>query len=166
MVLARPTTARRLHQGSPITHVKNVKTRHCCCRASDATDPIGQSQQFYRGLKRYGVESDFVLYPREPHGLREQAPLDRQTGSSVVDGAFPAPIRPDRDRRRLPDSEWTTTSPMARSPSDRPVGAARLAHLVEHAQDLISPATSMAASPTSTRRPRLQYDRGELLGRF
>jgi len=33
---------------------------------------IGQSQQFYRGLKRYGVTSDFVLYPREGHGIREE----------------------------------------------------------------------------------------------
>ena len=41
----------------------------------DETDPIGQSQQFYRGLKRYGVDSEFVLYPREPHGLREEKHL-------------------------------------------------------------------------------------------
>jgi len=39
---------------------------------ADSRDPIGQSQQFYRGLKRYGVASDFVLYPREGHGIREE----------------------------------------------------------------------------------------------
>ena len=44
------------------------------------TDPIGLSQQFYHGLKRYGVDADLVLYPREPHGLREeQHLLDRLT---------------------------------------------------------------------------------------
>ena len=37
----------------------------------DVTDPIGQSQQFYRGLKRYGVESDLVLNPRETRSPRE-----------------------------------------------------------------------------------------------
>ena len=26
----------------------------------------------YRGLKRYNVPSVFVVYPMEPHGLREQ----------------------------------------------------------------------------------------------
>ena len=41
----------------------------------DVTDPIGQSQQFYRALKRYDVESDLVLYPREGHGLREEKHL-------------------------------------------------------------------------------------------
>ena len=59
-----------------MTYVKNVKTPTLLLQGEDdTTDPIGQSQQFYRGLKRYGVESDFVLYPREPHGLREEKHL-------------------------------------------------------------------------------------------
>jgi len=63
-------------RSSPITHVKNVKTPTLLLQGeSDVTDPIGQSQQFYRGLKRYGVESDLVVYPREPHGLREEKHL-------------------------------------------------------------------------------------------
>jgi dipeptidyl aminopeptidase/acylaminoacyl peptidase len=68
-------------KSSPMTFVKNVKTPTLLLQGEDdTTDPIGQSQQFYRGLKRYGVESDLVLYPREPHGLREQHHLvDRLT---------------------------------------------------------------------------------------
>jgi len=68
-------------KSSPITYVKNVKTPTLLLQGEDdLTDPIGQSQQFYRGLKRYGVDSDFVLYPREPHGLREEKHLvDRLT---------------------------------------------------------------------------------------
>jgi len=63
-------------KSSPITFVKNVKTPTLLLQGEDdTTDPIGQSQQFYRGLKRYGVDSDFVLYPREPHGLREEKHL-------------------------------------------------------------------------------------------
>ena len=60
---------------------KNVKTPTLLLQGEDdTTDPIGQSQQFYRGLKRYGVDSDLVLYPREPHGLREETHLvDRLT---------------------------------------------------------------------------------------
>jgi dipeptidyl aminopeptidase/acylaminoacyl peptidase len=68
-------------KSSPMTFVKNAKTPTLLLQGEDdTTDPIGQSQQFYRGLKRYGVESDLVLYPREPHGLREeQHLLDRLT---------------------------------------------------------------------------------------
>jgi dipeptidyl aminopeptidase/acylaminoacyl peptidase len=68
-------------KSSPMTFVKNVRTPTLLLQGEDdTTDPIGQSQQFYRGLKRYGVESDLVLYPREPHGLREEKHLlDRLT---------------------------------------------------------------------------------------
>jgi dipeptidyl aminopeptidase/acylaminoacyl peptidase len=68
-------------KSSPMTFVRNVKTPTLLLQGEeDTTDPIGQSQQFYRGLKRYGVEADFVLYPREPHGLREEKHLlDRLT---------------------------------------------------------------------------------------
>ena len=63
-------------KSSPMTFVKHVKTPTLLLQGEDdTTDPIGQSQQFYRGLKRYGVESDLVLYPREPHGLREEKHL-------------------------------------------------------------------------------------------
>jgi dipeptidyl aminopeptidase/acylaminoacyl peptidase len=63
-------------KSSPITYVKNAKTPTLLLQGEDdTTDPIGQSQQFYRGLKRYGVDSDFVVYPREPHGLREEKHL-------------------------------------------------------------------------------------------
>ena len=59
-----------------MTYVKNARTPTLLLQGdADETDPIGQSQQFYRGLKRYGVETDFVIYPREPHGLREEKHL-------------------------------------------------------------------------------------------
>jgi dipeptidyl aminopeptidase/acylaminoacyl peptidase len=68
-------------KSSPMTFVRNARTPTLLLQGEDdTTDPIGQSQQFYRGLKRYGVDADFVLYPREPHGLREeQHLLDRLT---------------------------------------------------------------------------------------
>ncbi len=63
-------------KSSPMTFVKNAKTPTLLLQGEDdTTDPIGQSQQFYRGLKRYGVDAEFVLYPREPHGLREEKHL-------------------------------------------------------------------------------------------
>jgi len=58
---------------SPVTFVKNVKTPTLLLNGEeDTTDPIGQVQQFYRGLKRYKVESELVIYPREGHGIREE----------------------------------------------------------------------------------------------
>jgi dipeptidyl aminopeptidase/acylaminoacyl peptidase len=68
-------------KSSPMTYVKQARTPTLLLQGdADETDPIGQSQQFYRGLKRYGVEADLVRYPREGHGLREEAHLvDRLT---------------------------------------------------------------------------------------
>ncbi len=58
---------------SPVTFVKNVKTPTLLLNGQeDATDPIGQVQQFFRGLKRYKVECELVVYPREGHGIREE----------------------------------------------------------------------------------------------
>lgn len=58
--------------GSPFLYVKNAKTPTLILQGeADPIDPIGQSQELYRGLKRYGVETELVLYPREPHGFQE-----------------------------------------------------------------------------------------------
>ena len=57
---------------SPFLYVRNAKTPTLILQGEDDTvDPEGQSQELYRGLKRYGVESELVLYPREPHGFQE-----------------------------------------------------------------------------------------------
>jgi dipeptidyl aminopeptidase/acylaminoacyl peptidase len=58
---------------SPVTFVKRVKTPTLLlCGENDTTDPVGQCYQFHRGLQRYGVESELVVYPREGHGPREE----------------------------------------------------------------------------------------------
>ena len=60
-------------KSSPITYIKNARTPTLILQGeADKTDPIGQSQQLYRALKRYGVKSDFVVYPREPHAIQEE----------------------------------------------------------------------------------------------
>jgi dipeptidyl aminopeptidase/acylaminoacyl peptidase len=60
-------------KSSPVTHVKNVRTPALILHGeNDTTDPIGQAQQFYRGMKHYGVKCEFVIYPREGHGNREE----------------------------------------------------------------------------------------------
>jgi dipeptidyl aminopeptidase/acylaminoacyl peptidase len=61
---------------SPFTQLKNAKTPTLILQGeADTTDPPGQSQELYRGLKHYGVETELVMYPREPHGLREEKHL-------------------------------------------------------------------------------------------
>jgi dipeptidyl aminopeptidase/acylaminoacyl peptidase len=61
---------------SPFLFVKNAKTPTLILQGdADPTDPLGQSQELYRGLKRYGVETELVVYPREPHGFREEKHL-------------------------------------------------------------------------------------------
>jgi dipeptidyl aminopeptidase/acylaminoacyl peptidase len=58
--------------GSPFLYLRSAKTPTLVLQGElDTVDPKGQSQELYRGLKRYGVESEFVLYPREPHGFQE-----------------------------------------------------------------------------------------------
>ena len=57
---------------SPFLYVKHAKTPTLILQGeADPIDPLGQSQELYRGLKRYGVEAEFVIYPREPHGFQE-----------------------------------------------------------------------------------------------
>jgi dipeptidyl aminopeptidase/acylaminoacyl peptidase len=61
---------------SPFVHLKNAKTPTLILQGdADTVDPLGQSQELYRGLKRYGVETELVVYPREPHGFHEEKHL-------------------------------------------------------------------------------------------
>ena len=61
---------------SPVVNLKNAKTPTLILQGdADPVDPLGQSQELYRGLKRYGVETELVVYPREPHGFHEEKHL-------------------------------------------------------------------------------------------
>ncbi len=61
---------------SPLVYAKNVRTPCLILQGeADTIDPVGQSQEFYRALRAYGVEAQLVLYPGEPHGFRK--PKDR-----------------------------------------------------------------------------------------
>ena len=66
----------RFAKASPIHYLKNVKTPTLILQGeADPVDPLGQSQELYRGLKHYGVDAELVIYPREPHGLQEELHL-------------------------------------------------------------------------------------------
>jgi dipeptidyl aminopeptidase/acylaminoacyl peptidase len=61
---------------SPFLFLKHAKTPTLILQGdADTVDPLGQSQELYRGLKRWGVPTELVVYPREPHGLREEKHL-------------------------------------------------------------------------------------------
>ena len=60
-------------RSSPLTYITKAKTPTLILQGEDdVVDPVGQSLALYRALKRYGVEAELVLYPREGHGLREE----------------------------------------------------------------------------------------------
>jgi dipeptidyl aminopeptidase/acylaminoacyl peptidase len=59
---------------SPIAHVAKVRTPTLILHGEKddrVTQP--QGQEMYRALKRMGVETEFVTYPREPHSIGERA---------------------------------------------------------------------------------------------
>ena len=38
----------------------------------DTNVPVSQAEYFHRALRHFGVEHEYVVYPREPHALRER----------------------------------------------------------------------------------------------
>ena len=67
-------TGRRHLELSPITFVRNVTTPVLILHGeNDARVPLSQATGFHRALRRQGVPVEFVVYPREPHGVAERA---------------------------------------------------------------------------------------------
>jgi dipeptidyl aminopeptidase/acylaminoacyl peptidase len=57
---------------SPLYHAARVRTPTLVVTGdSDVRVPPSQSHEFYRALKAAGVETELVIFPREPHGLSE-----------------------------------------------------------------------------------------------
>lgn len=61
-----------LWRWSPLRYVKQAQTPTLFIHGEQDNDvPITQAEEMYMALKRRGVETLFVRYPREGHGLRE-----------------------------------------------------------------------------------------------
>lgn len=59
-------------RASAMYHIKKAKTPTLILHGEkDDRVPISQAQELYMGLKKNGVPVEMVVYPREPHGLRE-----------------------------------------------------------------------------------------------
>ncbi|GHO85832.1 alpha/beta hydrolase family protein [Dictyobacter formicarum] len=66
--------AQRHRELSPITFASRVKTPVLILHGeNDARVPVSQAIGFHRALRHYQVPTEMVLYPREPHGIKERA---------------------------------------------------------------------------------------------
>lgn len=64
---------------SPVKYLGDAKTPTLIIHSeSDHRCPIEQGEQAYVALKRAGVESEFVRFPDEPHGLSRTGRTDRR----------------------------------------------------------------------------------------
>jgi dipeptidyl aminopeptidase/acylaminoacyl peptidase len=64
---------------SPIAHIGNAKTPMLVIHnENDHRCPIEQGEQVFVALKRLGVETEFVRFPEEPHGLSRIGRTDRR----------------------------------------------------------------------------------------
>ncbi|MGH9327968.1 MAG: alpha/beta hydrolase family protein [Terriglobia bacterium] len=67
-----------------LRHVAHVHTPTLLLHGeNDADVPIAESEQFFIALKDVGVETVFVRYPREGHGLSETRHLADSIDRSI-----------------------------------------------------------------------------------
>ncbi len=68
-----PWTAREVYEKwSPVRYADRVRTPLLITHGEqDRRVPIAQAEQYYRALRKRGVETVFVRYPREGHGIAE-----------------------------------------------------------------------------------------------
>jgi Dipeptidyl aminopeptidases/acylaminoacyl-peptidases len=65
-------SAETYRKWSPMTYVDRVKTPLLITHGErDLRVPIAQAEQYYRALRKRGVETVFLRYPREGHGIQE-----------------------------------------------------------------------------------------------
>ncbi|XVV00313.1 S9 family peptidase [Actinosynnema sp. CA-248983] len=58
---------------SPISFAGRIRTPVLVLHgAEDSNVPLGQAVYFHRALRHFGVEHEFVVYPREGHSIRER----------------------------------------------------------------------------------------------
>jgi len=63
----------RHDQLSPISYASKIRTPVLILHGQDDTNvPIGQAIYFQRALSQFGVEHEFVVYPREGHPILER----------------------------------------------------------------------------------------------
>ncbi len=72
------TSPENYRKQSPMSYVDRVKTPIMITHGErDMRVPIAQAEQFYRALKKLGVDVVFLRYPREGHSIQEPNHADR-----------------------------------------------------------------------------------------
>lgn len=93
-----------LWERSPLRYVAKVRTPTLFIHGENDNDvPIAEAEQFYIALKDVGVETEFLRYPREGHGLRETGHVVDSIDRSIAwyerhfaSSMPPAPSKPGR----------------------------------------------------------------------
>jgi acetyl esterase/lipase len=88
----------------------------------DTNVPVSQAEAFHRALRRFGVEHEYVRYPRESHAIGErnhQLDLLRRTRAWFARWLTPAPAESHPSRHGVPPAGARVP------PSRRPVPPAR-----------------------------------------
>ena len=68
-----------LWECSPMKHIGSAKTPTLVIHSEqDLRCPIEQGEQVYVALKKLGVDTEFVVFPEEPHGLSRNGRTDRR----------------------------------------------------------------------------------------
>lgn len=58
---------------SPISYAGRIRTPALILHGAEDTNvPLGQATYLHRALRHFGVEHEFVIYPREGHSIRER----------------------------------------------------------------------------------------------
>lgn len=67
------TGPHRHDQLSPVSYASAIRTPVLIVHGADDTNvPLSQAEYFHRALRRFGVEHEYVVYPRENHSFRER----------------------------------------------------------------------------------------------
>ncbi|MBA8923317.1 dipeptidyl aminopeptidase/acylaminoacyl peptidase [Kutzneria viridogrisea] len=67
------TGPHRHDQLSPISYASAIRTPVLIVHGAEDTNvPLSQAEYFHRALRRFGVEHEYVVYPRENHSFRER----------------------------------------------------------------------------------------------
>ncbi|MBI1760423.1 MAG: S9 family peptidase [Acidobacteria bacterium] len=74
-----------LWERSPLKHIKKVKTPTLIVHGEQDHDVhITQAEELYTTLRMRGVETVFIRYPREGHGIREPQHRDDQLARTIL----------------------------------------------------------------------------------
>jgi dipeptidyl aminopeptidase/acylaminoacyl peptidase len=58
---------------SPLSYARHVSTPLLILHGeNDERVPVSQATSFHRALRELGATVEMVIYPREPHGIRER----------------------------------------------------------------------------------------------